>query len=169
MHDGRMPGGKFKKLLKENSKKLVSDERVKRLHAQMFLTNVFHIVKVNLAHIRALNAQGLGPEINEKEAWKTVCLGTDNDGIVDPFDHYSTSDKLDDFKWRIGQALKLNNADHMRETRVISLPTEVPFTNDEMSDMMMGHTPEDISDLIFSDNMMQFMGKYFTKAYLSGN
>ena len=168
MHDGRMPGGKFKKLLKENSKKLVSDERVKRLHAQMFLTNIFHIVKVNLVHIRGHNAGNAGPKIDEKEAWKTVCLGTDNDGIVDPFDHYSTADKLDDFKWRIAQALKLNDADHMKETRVISLPTEVPFTSNEMLDMMMGYTPEEIADLIFSDNMMQFLEKYFTQDYLLG-
>lgn len=168
MHDGRMPGGKFRKLLKQNSRKLVSDEPVKRLHTQMFLTNIFHILKVNLDHIRALNRENPDMDIPEKEAWKTICLGTDNDGIVDPFDHYSTADRLDDFKLRTAKALELNSKDYMRKYRVLSLPSQKPFLDSEMADMMLGFTPEEVSDMIFSDNMMRFLSTYFTRTYLHG-
>lgn len=168
MHDGRMPGGKFKKLLKQNTGRLVSAEPVKRLHTQMFLTNVFHILKTNLDHIRTLNRQNPDRPILEREAWKTICLGTDNDGIVDPFDHYGTADRLDDFKLRVAKALELNSTDYMRKYRVISLPTERPFSDSEMADLMLGFTPGEISDMIFSDNMVRFLSSYFTQAYLHG-
>lgn len=168
MHDGRMPGGKFKKLLKQNSRRLVSDEPVKRLHTQMFLTNVFHILKVNLEHIRNWNRQQPDALISETEAWKTICLGTDNDGIVDPFDHYNTADLLDDFKRRTAKALRLNSKDYMRNYRVLSLPSQQPFSDSELADLMLGFTPEQVSDLIFSDNMIRFLRTYFTKAYLHG-
>ena len=167
MHDGRMPGGKFKKLLKQNSRKLVTDEPVKRLHTQMFLTNVFHILKVNLAHIKTLNRGNPNALIPEKDAWKTICLGTDNDGIVDPFDHYSTAARLDDFKLRTAKALSLNYKDYMRKYRVLSLPSEKAFMDSEMADLMLGFNPEQISDMIFSDNMLRFLSKYFTKDYLN--
>ena len=169
MHDGRMPGGKFKKLLKQNTRKLVTEEPVKRLHAQMFLTNIFHILKVNLNHIRTLNSTNRNALIPEKDAWKTICLGTDNDGIVDPFDHYNTADRLDDFKLRTTKALTLNNKDYMRKYRVLSLPTEKAFMASEMADLMLGFTPEQISDMIFSDNMIRFLSNYFTDAYLNNS
>ncbi|MEO0528161.1 MAG: hypothetical protein AAFZ89_13095 [Bacteroidota bacterium] len=169
MHDGRMPGGKFKKLLKENSRKLVTDEAVKRLHAQMFLTNIFHILKVNLQHIRRLNTENPIASIPETQAWKTICLGTDNDGIVDPFDHYNTAERLDDFKLRIAKALRLNEKPYMKKFRVLSLPSQQPFSAEELSDLMLGFSPEEIADKVFSDNMMDFLGKYFTDDYLYGN
>ncbi len=167
MHDGRMPGGKFKKLLKQNSRKLVTDEPVKRLHTQMFLTNVFHIVKINLEHIKKLNRSNPTALIPEKDAWKTICLGTDNDGIVDPFDHYSTAARLDDFKLRTAKALKLNYKDYMRKYRVLSLPSERAFMDSEMADLMLGFTPEEVTDMIFSDNMIRFLSKYFITDYLN--
>ncbi len=168
MHDGRMPGGKFKKLLKENSRKLVTEEPVKRLHAQMFLTNIFHILKTNLHHIRAKNQADPADPIDEKEAWKTICLGTDNDGIVDPFDHFNTAEKLDDFQVRVVKAITENNKPFMKGFRVLSLPSEVPFTDTEFAELLLGKSPAEIADAIFSDNMIAFLRKYFTDAYLRG-
>ncbi len=168
MHDGRMPGGKFKKLLKENSRKLVTDEPVKRLHTQMFLTNIFHILKVNLAHIRTKNQANPTVPIDEKEAWKTICLGTDNDGIVDPFDHFNTAEKLDDFQFRVAKAIRENNKPFMKDYRILSLPSETPFSKEELADLQLGFTPDQISDAIFSDNMVRFLSTYFTEDYLNG-
>ena len=125
MHDGRMPGGKFKRLLKDFKKGMyISRESVNRLHAQMFLTNIFHIVKVNLQHIRAKNSANSGPKIDEKMAWSTMCLGSDNDGIVDPFDHYNKADGLDEFQNRLPKAIKLNFKPYWKKFRIISVSNE---------------------------------------------
>ncbi len=150
MHDGRMPGGKFKKYFKQISRMFKSKESKKRIHAQMFLTNVFHILKVNLTHIRKLNQENPNMNINELEAWKTISLGTDNDGIVDPFDHYNTAAKLRDFKLKLIDSIKGNDKPYMKKYKILSLPSEQPFTQDELRDRMLGLSPEEIADRIFS-------------------
>ncbi len=171
MHDGRMPGGKFKKLLKDFKKGMYnSRESVNRLHAQMFLTNVFHIVKVNLEHIRAKNTINAEAKIDEKMAWSTMCLGSDNDGIVDPFDHYNTADSLDEFRNRLPKAIKLNFKPFWKKFRVISVSNDGCefYTKDELSDLLCGYAPEEAIEKVFSDNLVNFMSTYFTEAYLNG-
>lgn len=168
MHDGRMPGGKFRKYFKKISGMFKSKEAKKRIHAQMFLTNVFHIAKVNLKHIRKLNQINPTMPIDEKEAWKTISLGTDNDGIVDPFDHFNTAARLREFRIKLAESMKWNEAEHMKDYKILSLPAEVPFTQTELLDIMQGYSPKEITDLIFYDNTKLFLSKYFTDSYLRG-
>lgn len=172
MHDGRMPGGKFRKIYKKIDKMINSKESIKRLHVQMFLTNIFHIVRVNLRLIRALNTNNPNVPIREQEAWKTISLGSDNDGIVDPFDHFNTSATLLDFKVRIIDAIKFNNSNIRvrRKNRILCLKTdnERPYTEAEMEDLKQGFSPEVIADKMFFDNTHAFLSKYFTKSYLHG-
>ena len=168
MHDGRMPGGKFKKYFKKISGMFKSKEAKKRIHAQMFLTNIFHIAKVNLAHIRKLNQINSSNPIDEKEAWKTISLGTDNDGIVDPFDYFNTASRLRDFRIKLAESIKWNNAGHMEKYKILSLPSEVPFTDSELLDIMQGYSPKEIADLVFYNNTRTFLSKYFTDTYLKG-
>lgn len=167
MHDGRMPGGKFKKYFKRISKMFKSKESKKRIHGQMFLTNVFHILKVNLNHIRKLNRENPNANIEERQAWKTISLGTDNDGIVDPFDHYNTAAKLRDFKLKLIDSINWNDKPYMKKYKILSLPSEHPFTQDELKDLMLGLTPEEIADLVFYDNTHRFLSTYFTTTYLN--
>ena len=167
MHDGRMPGGKFKKYFKRISKMFKSKESKKRIHAQMFLTNVFHILKVNLIHIRRINQDNPGKQIAEIEAWKTISLGTDNDGIVDPFDHFNTAAKLRDFKLKLIDSIKWNDKPFMKKYKILSLPSEHPFTQKELTDLLLGLTPEEIADQIFYDNTHRFLSTYFTVTYLN--
>ncbi|WGD34543.1 hypothetical protein [Olleya sp. YS] len=170
MHDGRMPGGKFKKLYKGLTRQFKPDESVKRLHAQMFLTNVFHIVKINLENIRNHNANNPNNLIAEIDAWKTICLGSDNDGIVDPFDHFNTANTLDDFKHRVAKAITLNFRPYWKTFRVISVDQNscTFFSEDQLTDLMLGLSPEEIADKVFSDNLDVFLSKYFTDGYLNG-
>ncbi len=168
MHDGRMPGGKFKKMLKDFKKGMYnSRESVNRLHGQMFLTNIFHVVKVNLAHIRAKNTSGA--TIDEKTAWNTVCLGSDNDGIVDPFDHYNKADSLDEFQHRLPKAIKLNFKSYWKKFRILSVSNNTCefYTKEELSDLLCGYSPEEAIEKVFSENLVNFMSTYFTKAYLN--
>ena len=145
-----------------------SKEAKKRIHAQMFLTNIFHIAKVNLALIRKLNQINPTNPIEETEAWKTICLGTDNDGIVDPFDHFNTASRLRDFRIKLAESIKWNKADHMKKYRILSLPKEEPFTEAELLDIMQGYAPKEIAEMVFYDNSRKFLSKYFTNAYLKG-
>ena len=168
MHDGRMPGGKFKKYFKQISGMFKSKEAKKRIHAQMFLTNIFHIAKVNLALIRKLNQINPTNPIEQTEAWKTISLGTDNDGIVDPFDHFNTASRLRDFRIKLAESIKWNNADHMKKYKVLSLPEEIPFTESELLDIMQGYSPKEIAEIVFYENSRNFLSKYFTSAYLKG-
>lgn len=168
MHDGRMPGGKFKKYFKKISGMFKSKEAKKRVHAQMFLTNIFHIAKVNLNYIRKINQQNTGTPIPETEAWKTISLGTDNDGIVDPFDHFNTAERLREFRIKLAESMKWNNADHMKKYKILSLPSEAPFSDDALLDIMQGFSPKEIGDMVFYDNTRIFLSKYFTTTYLKG-
>ncbi len=168
MHDGRMPGGKFKKYFKKISGMFRSKEAKKRVHAQMFLTNIFHIAKVNLSYIRKLNLQNPTQPIDEREAWKTISLGTDNDGIVDPFDHFNTAERLREFRIKLAESMKWNSADHMKKYKILSLPSEVPFTEQELLDIMQGFSPKEITDRVFYESTREFLSKYFTEGYLKG-
>ncbi len=169
LHDGRMPGGKFKKLFKGFKKGFKPDESLNRLHTQMFLTNVFHIVKVNLKHIRRHNANNPENKILEVDAWKTICLGSDNDGIVDPFDNFSTASTLDDFKHRVMKAIGYNFKPFWKKFRILAIEENSSrfFNKEELSDLTQGLTPNEISDRIFSDNIVMFLSKYFTEDYLN--
>ncbi len=173
MHDGRMPGGKFKKMLDDFKKGMHnSRESVNRLHRQMFLTNIFHIVKVNLQHIRAHNHANQGATIDEKTAWNTMCLGSDNDGIVDPFDHYNKADSLDEFRNMLPKAIKLNFKPYMKKFRIICVTgtsSNSFYTKEELTELLVGYTPEEAIEKVFSDNLIHFMERYFTKQYLNGN
>ena len=168
MHDGRMPGGKFKKYFKQISGAFKSKEAKKRAHAQMFLTNMFHIAKVNLNYIREKNQEDLLNPIEERDAWKTISLGTDNDGIVDPFDHFNTAERLRDYRIKLAESMKWNNEDHMKKYKILSLPSEEPFTDEELLDIMQGYSPKEIADLVFFETTKKFLSKYFTKTYLEG-
>ena len=169
MHDGRMPGGKFRKYLKRLAKMYKSKESISRAHGQMFLTNVFHIAKVNLNYIRKENRKTNDIQIKEEDAWKTLSLGSDNDGVVDPFDHFNTAAKLLDFKVRCIRSMEQNNKSFFKKFRILSLPSEKPFSEAQLKDLMQGFSPEEIADKVFYDNTDVFLSNYFTKDYLNNN
>jgi microsomal dipeptidase-like Zn-dependent dipeptidase len=165
MHDGRMPGDNFKKLFRQQKGQVDFDESIMRLHSQMFLTNIFHVVKVTLNYIRQLNSQGQA--ISEKNAWNTLSLGSDNDGIVDPFDNYNSADFLLDFKLRAMRSIEQNHKPFFKTFKILSLPDEKPFSQEQLADLMQGFTAEELVDKIFSDNTDAFLSIFFTKDYLT--
>ncbi|MDG1572184.1 hypothetical protein OZ410_07635 [Robiginitalea sp. M366] len=161
MHDGRMPGRQFKKKLRAVR---AHPEKAKRLYSQMFLTNIFHIVKVNARHLQALHPGGAGEAVMQT-AWDTVSLGSDNDGIVDPFNTYETAATLTDFRLKIIEAMQTQDRPYMKDFRILSLPEEKPMEPEELQALMMGLTPEAIADRVFYDNARIFLERYFTEAY----
>ncbi|WP_109300875.1 hypothetical protein [Aquimarina sp. AU474] len=167
MHDGRMPGGKFRKKIKQAGK---DRKKLKKLHVQMFLTNVFHIVKVNLNFIRVENENRVTSKIEEKDAWKIIGLGSDNDGIVDPFDHYDTAADLTDFKMDIVNFI--DNYDHPdnHNYKIITLGDnerkEGELSGVEIQGFLLGQTAAEVADRVFYNNTDMFLSKYFTQHYL---
>ncbi len=161
MHDGRMPGKKFKRKLRAVR---AYPEKAKRLYSQMFLTNILHVVRVITSRIREQD-----PAANESElrrAWDHVCLGSDNDGIVDPFNTYETAADLQDFRAKIVEALQTQDRPYMKEFRILSLPAEEPMPMGLLKELMAGLSAEQIADRIFYGNTREFLRKYFTREYL---
>ncbi len=171
MHDGRMPGGLFKNAIREAQG--FDDEskiaRVNRLYAQIFLMNVFHIVRVNKRRIKERNEAG--ENIDPKTAWKTVCLGTDYDGIIDPFNHLTSAKELIDFKSVCITALKNRNSEieelkKYGKIRLIDNKSTQPYKRRIFDELMMGMKPRTLMDKVFATNLDDFLKKYFTEAYL---
>lgn len=155
MHEGRMPGKIFKKTIKK-----VKDNIPKRkmLQQQLFLTNVYHIVQVI--------EQDLG-----EDGWKIITLGSDLDGLIDPFDDYNDAGTLTAFRNDVFSYLKnyqsipdgfkiknvLANSDGSKE-----------FTPDEINLLNHGRTISEVLNGIFYKNNEDFLSKYFTDDYLHG-
>jgi microsomal dipeptidase-like Zn-dependent dipeptidase len=171
MHDGRMPGGIFKKAIKEAQGRFdnVRIARVNRLYAQIFLMNVFHIVRVSKAHIEARN-KTLGENTDPATAWDTICLGTDYDGIIDPFNHLTTAESLEDFKEICINSLEFRDSNIAErkhsKIRLINHKNTKPYNKKIIDELMMGMTPRELMTKVFSLNALEFLKKYFNEDYL---
>jgi len=164
MHDGRMPGNHFRKLLKKAKN---NPKTINKLHVQMFLTNVFHIVKVNLEYIRKENLTRTTSKIDEIDAWKTVCLGSDNDGIIDPFDNFKSAGDLTSFRENVLLSLNSYVLPEYSGFNVVSLPNESQLTLQELDELMLKQPFVEAIDKVFYDNTDAFLQKYFTRSYLA--
>lgn len=150
MHDGRMPGKLFKKLFKEAK----SNDEKNNLHIQLFLTNVYHIVQV------------IYEEFDEN-GWKIISLGTDNDGIVDPFDNYNTSDKLRDFRKDIISYLNKYDSSLDSKFYIRDLYTDNKFISpSKLLELNQGESFSKLIHGVFYKNLDFFLSKYFTNEYL---
>lgn len=168
MHDGRMPGDTFRKIIKVAQGKN-SDPRkakVNRLYTQLFLMNVFHIVRVNREYI--LNQD---PNGDVTKAWDTVCLGTDFDGIIDPFNHLSTAENLENFKLICIDALEHRNSAIRKkegsQILLIGAKRITAYNKKIIDELMMGMSPKTLMDKVFSLNILNFLEKHFNEDYLT--
>jgi len=151
MHDGRMPG----KVFTDRFKKAKTKAEQNKLHVQMFLTNVYHIVRV--IH-----------EQRGQNGWKIITLGSDADGIVDPFDNFNTADKLPKFQncvWEYLKGYEQLQSD-IRIVDVYNQDKKLSIT--KFQELNQGMSPEQITEAIFSKNLENFLAKYFTEEYLTG-
>lgn len=169
MHDGRMPGGRFRKLLLKKHKS--NKDKIKKLHVQMFMTNVFHIVRVVSQYIKSINNNSTTEEL-KREAWKIISLGSDNDGIVDPFDHYNTASKLKEFKKDCIYYIQHYSLPEFDDFKVVKLRSELDEVEEFMSaedleELKFGQSAQQIANRIFYDNTAFFLSTYYTHSYLT--
>ncbi|WP_044211260.1 hypothetical protein [Flammeovirga sp. OC4] len=99
LHEGRMPGKRFKQLKKEYQRNREATKELNLFYC-LFISTLLHIMKVQ--------KEILGTQEGEsRKIWSGIGVGTDYDGIVDPFDNVQTLKDLDLFKQGIKQYIQL--------------------------------------------------------------
>ena len=153
VHEGRTPGGKTKKKLKKLKKCIAkggkrafhAQEDLAALYCQLILSNIFQIVLA----------------VGNKTAWNIIALGSDYDGIMDPFNCYP---KVGDFHKLITDiGCFLEDPKPLKLYQKDKLTTVEPST---LKDMMYSLSPTDIMQKIAHGNAEIFLSKYFTEEYL---
>ena len=155
IHEGRMPGKraksefkKFKKKIRQEKKKTHEYvEKLKNAYLKLIMSNIYQVVTT----------------INSKKGWEHLGIGSDYDGIMDPFDFYKTSGTfqnlmLDIYDYLTKPAFDLIIYKNNNET--VLKATEVP-------NYFFGYSPKELVENIGYKNVERFMSKYFTKEYLT--
>ncbi len=151
-HEGRMPGKKVKKELKTMAKLFkegkISRKELAGAYVKLVMTNLFYIIHTIDQH----------PEMEGKKAWDHLCLGSDYDGIMDPFDLYPTSVE---FMSLFGEMKEfLEHPEPLNELQ------GVKFSVRRIKELMYDYSAEDILEKLAYKNVENFLRKYFTDEYL---
>jgi microsomal dipeptidase-like Zn-dependent dipeptidase len=153
-HEGRMPGKvakkELKKLYKEYKKNRISRDEMARAYIRLIMHNLFFIVKT----IDDM------PGMDGRKAWDHICLGSDYDGIMDPFNLYPDASQFMTMFGDMKEFLENPEAlDRMEETQL---------SVEEVKRLMYDLSPTEICEKIAYKNVENFLGKYFTDEYLYG-
>lgn len=169
LHEGRMPGDKFKKMArkykkridkfaKRNSarakrKKAAYEHKLKHEYLKLVWSNIFHMVRV-VSEARKVEGE-------PADGWKMIAIGSDFDGIINPFNTYPDVCCFMDLKKEL--------SDYLKEGGPVNyaINGEVRhFHPEEIGQLMFGKTPEELLDAVFYDNADRFLKKYFNAGYL---
>ena len=75
----------FRTYMKRTLRRAGKAQNILNTHTCAWLENIFHIVKVS----------------NDDDAWRMICLSSDNDGVIDPIDSCPTAMHLQRFEQRL--------------------------------------------------------------------
>lgn len=147
LHEGRMPGKKLKKVLKKlkKAKKKAEknddrqrvqeiNDRLRDEYIRLLMANIFHVIRV----------------VDDKSAWNIICLGSDFDGIMNPFDSYKDVFNYKDLSTHMFQFL----------TRPLPI-AEAGLTVDKMKQLMFGYKPREIVEKAMYKNVQEFLKNNF--------
>ncbi len=141
LNEGRMPGE-----LGRNAIKACGDgmnQAKKDLYLRLIMCNLLQIVKT----------------VNTKEAWDLICIGSDFDGVIDPFETYEDEQSLKNLPADICEFL----------TNPFDLDWIPVTASDIKTKYMFGYTPAKIAEKISSKNVMLFLERYFHDGYLKSS
>ncbi len=155
-HEGRMPGGEATEIFRQIKEAIQwHDHReaeykvlLRQEYIKLFLTNVFHIVAT----------------IGNKKAWDMICIGSDYDGIMNPFDSYPKSSDLMLFLGDVKRFMDKSDEDltgYFGDSRII-------ISKPEQDALRFGLSSAKIIRKLGSENIEKFLEKYFTTQYLGG-
>ena len=160
LHEGRMPGDAFKEKAKKLKKKIKKADKkpqkkaqykqeLRDLYLKLVWSNIFHIIKT--VHDQREGANG----------WKMVALGSDYDGLVDPFDLFDGTSEF-----MVLREEMINYLNAKKEIFFAEAGEAKVLPNQEVDLLMFGKTPEELLKDVFHKNTDQFLSKYFTAGYL---
>ena len=151
-----MPGGAAKKefdeinkLMERGTEDQEKYEKAQRnAYIKLYMGNLFQIIK----------------EINDVKAWDHVCIGSDYDGIMDPFNRYPESGDFNrlmgDIQWFLT---------HPFDIVVYENNLQKELTPTDIKKLMFGLKPREIACKIAFENIELFLEKYFTDKYRLGD
>ncbi|MEO1051034.1 MAG: hypothetical protein AAFX87_10420 [Bacteroidota bacterium] len=150
LHEGRMPGDKFMVLKKGKTEPEIQD-----LYLKLFWSNAFHIARIQKSFKEANQMQDV-------DHWRGIMVGSDYDGIVDPFDDYHS---MKDYP-----ELRSEMIDYLTQKKeIIDVYTESPMNQASVDDILNGKQPAELVDEMFYTNARLFLSKYFTSDYLESD
>lgn len=155
VHEGRMPGPDAKKVLKDCKKKIRKggkrtyryERKLHQEYLKIFLSNMFQIVKA----------------VGNEKIWNMICLGSDFDGIMDPFDSFKTSSKFKDLFEDVENFLENPAFDLI----IFENEHQVTLPYDRVHNLMFGLSPEEIIRKVSHENVRNFLERYFNDEYLA--
>ena len=97
--------------------------------------------------------------IENADPWRGIMIGSDYDGIVDPFDCWHSISSYPNLRAHLIKYFS-------EERGIICVSTEEVIPYSVIHKMMSGKSIKSIINQIFFQNADQFLQKYFTDAYL---
>jgi hypothetical protein len=171
LHEDKMPGGKVKAQTKELSNRYHKLEKKKHLsyrqqkefddikgklkliYVRLIWSNIFHIIKL------------IYDNRNHENGWKIISIGSDYDGMIDPFDGYfSVSDLPALFNDMIEYINRGRGPIYYADNGIVN-----EFKGSEIVTLMFGKKIEDILSDICFNNVATFLSKYFIDSYLKNS
>lgn len=144
LHEGRMPGGQAKKRIKKIKKKIRKGHELEEIlrfqYLKLTMGNIFQIILA----------------IGEKEAWTRIMIGSDYDGIMNPFDIYPKTSSFQRFIYDMEKFLE-----NPKPITVYRGGKETTLSATEIKDHMFGFTPNQIAKMIAIENFENFIQRHF--------
>jgi microsomal dipeptidase-like Zn-dependent dipeptidase len=136
LHGGRLPGGHAKQRMDQSP----DDDRLRDESIRLIMSNIFQFV----------NAAG------NKKAWDCLCIGSDMDGVIVPFELYPNYSHIQ------------NLATHFFQFFSRPLDLEgIGMDKDQVKKLMYEYDAEELTEKLMSKNVIDFLEKYFHDGYLS--
>jgi microsomal dipeptidase-like Zn-dependent dipeptidase len=136
LHGGRLPGG----LAKKQMDSATNRDQLRDISVKLIMSNIFHFVRA----------------VGDKKAWDVLCIGSDMDGVIVPFEIYPDYTRIKDLATHCLQFL----------TRPLDL-NEISLDKSDIKQLMYGYDPQELTEKLMSKNVMNFMKKFFHDDYLS--
>ncbi len=138
LNEGRMPGELGRKAIQDCEG---NPDMLRDIYVKLIMCNIIHIVRT----------------INKKEAWDLICIGSDFDGVIDPFEIYQNALTLGDLPTHLMQYISNPHFD---------LDWIGVTANDIKTKYMFDYSAQEIGEKFASRNIMLFLDRYFQDSYL---
>jgi microsomal dipeptidase-like Zn-dependent dipeptidase len=139
LNEGRMPGRLGRKAINDCGKEMSRQKA--EIYLKLILCNVFQIIKV----------------VGTKEAWDLICIGSDFDGVIDPFESFSNAETLKELPKQIETYLTQPTFDL----------DWISVTADDITNhLMFDYTAKEIAEKIAGKNVLLLLENYFHDSYL---